>query len=258
VNNMNYKDIKVNREFYKEEYSEYINLNQEDFIRIIAFKEIINSNISKVIDLQINNIEKAKPEQNVEFLKKHFKAYFAFILTGKIDKDYIEQRYELGKLFYKINLNSKWFLPFISLYLGFFSKLIDDNKTIGSLKKVFTLDYSIIIRSYQEEEIDNLYLNYNNITSILEVKLNEFSRLNSLLLRISNEFKMISVNSHIEANKIEIKASEGFKIVSKRIKLISNDIKNIYIDIKDINFNIKNSIESLKESFNLYLESIKK
>ena len=241
---------------------DFIGITEQNLNILKDNNNLINKNSQSAIDYfykKIKDFELTNKmlqlNSTIERITEVFKVYFQTISQGYIDQNYIKSREKIGAVHSKIGLSPEWFLSACSFHFEKLSEKTDSHDFIVMLNKILCFDSIIILAAYQKEGFESLKSIYDNSMSSLKDKITKLSKLSSSISNITNEFKIIGINSHIEANRTE--NVDGFKVVSKRIRVISEEMKGLNIKSKQINLEIYDIFSELEKSFNDYLNSIK-
>ena len=110
------------------------------------------------------------------------------------------------------------------------------------------------------EQMEVISKNLNDTAAFIEalnVNLNEIDQVNNLIINITEQLKLLSLNSAIEAARAG-EAGKGFVVVSQEMNKLSaatresiSQINNLLVNIMSSNSQVSNSISSCVESFGI-------
>jgi|GEM_PF-2966134 len=249
------------------ELMKYMNLSSKDFELLNSYKSQVDfKKIATIFYAKLNSFyytaDILKRNSAIGKMKNIAIRYLESLFSNPaVDEIYLKWREEIGFIHYGIGLNVRWVLGANSLYMNIFFDQIKDRNVLIALEKIMDFDSILIVSFFQREILNQLKHIYDKDVINLQKQVQDYSKCSSYLNDIADEFKMIGINSHIEANKIDSEVSKSFKVISQRIRDIASNMKNMNNDIKDLSDDIIKNINNLgiafKDYSNLLQDNIK-
>lgn len=248
---------------------ETISLTTKDVQLIHAFQPIIKENIAPLVDsfystiLQVPELNGIiKEHSTVETLRITLNNHILEIFNGIIDENFLEKRYRVAHVHYRIGLQPKWYIcafqnlqsTIIQLVYNNATNLDDQKALIQAITKILSFEQQLVLEAYEKENVSAREQQYETIKNEVKRRILTISEELALLSTGTNQsVKQMASNSkgfndlvrinNQQSQKSRTLASEG----QLRLKELSNKIDSIRTHTKDVEKNINSLDESFKQ-----------
>ncbi|WNC13996.1 globin-coupled sensor protein [Brevibacillus brevis] len=143
-----------------------IRLTEQDLTVVKALQPLIIRNIDKIVDFFYGNIEKeqllmsiVEKHSSIDRLKQTLNRHIQEMFSGKIDRDYYEQRSRIAVIHMRIGLEPKWYMcAFQNLLISIMDLLhqsIPDKQefvhAVQAVTKILNIEQQIVLEEYEKE-----------------------------------------------------------------------------------------------------------
>nr|WP_110929590.1 globin-coupled sensor protein [Bacillus massiliglaciei] len=222
------KEIKINVKGFPEikTQMDMIHLTKKDLAIIRSLKPEMEQRIPEIVKAFYDNLEKEqslikiiKNNSTLDRLKKTLIHHITEMFEGKIDEDYIKQRYTIAHVHVRIGLQPKWYMSaFQDLLQSFIQSIkhrmsgIDQyEETILAVTKIINLEQQIVLEAY---ELEN--------ERIQKAAIAEKRKILTEVNRNAEELSAVSQETASAAEQVGRKVSGIQNVTDKGIQLAEN------------------------------------
>jgi len=262
-----------------------IHLTEQDLAVAKALQPLIIQNIDKIVDVFYEHIQGeqllmsiVEKHSSIERLKQTLNRHVQEMFSGKIDREYYEQRSRIAVIHMRIGLEPKWYMCAFQNLLVSVMELLHQNiadkqeyvHAIQAVTKILSIEQQIVLEEYEneherlrkleQEKKDQLRVILANSAHELAAISEENSASVQQLTQQSSEVLRFAENGTNFANKAQQLTQEGKEKLLKQqeqMELIQNSSKQIAEEMATLEENsekirgIVNVVTTIAEQTNL-------
>lgn len=244
-----------------------ISFTVEDLKLVQVFQTVIKENIKELVEefysfmLEIPHLEEIiNDNSSVERLRKALEKHVLEIFTEDIDDEYVEKRYRVAHIHFRIGLEPKWYIIAFQNLHNAITNLVfqnastqeDQRALILATNKILNFEEQLVLEEYEKEHRQKQEKHYDDVKnevkdSILTIS-EELAALSALtdesvraMFSNSKQFTELAHTNNKKTYQSRDLAKEG----QERLQELTKQIHTISIHTNDVEANIN----VLNESF---------
>lgn len=200
-----------------------IHLTEYDLKIMKSIQPLVEEHVDQLVQqfystiLQVDHLKKMiEKYSTVDRLRGMLKTHFIELFSGKIDQMFVEKRFRVAKIHYKIGLEPAWYMgafqnvqnTFLSIIYGNVTDQEEIQVILSAINKILSLEQQIVLEIYERENIEKLQLEFEKGKTDLKDKMTSVSEgLVALAEQTQASVEALSINIQ-EANKTTTESNE--------------------------------------------------
>ena len=190
-----------------------ISFTVEDLKLIQAFQTVIEENIEELVEefysfmLNIPQLEKIiNDNSTVERLRKTLIKHILEIFTKDIDNEYVEKRYRVAHIHFRIGLEPKWYFIAFQNLKNAITKLIyqnaiykeDQRALILATNKILNFEEQLVLEEYEKEHRQKREKHYDDVKNEVKDSILTISEELAVLSAVTDESMRVMFSNSIQ------------------------------------------------------------
>lgn len=237
-----------------------ISFTVEDLKLIQAFQTVIEENIEELVEefysfmLNIPQLEKIiNDNSTVERLRKTLIKHILEIFTKDIDNEYVEKRYRVAHIHFRIGLEPKWYFIAFQNLKNAITKLIyqnaiykeDQRALILATNKILNFEEQLVLEEYEKEHRQKREKHYDDVKNEVKDSILTISEELAVLSAVTDESMRVMFSNSIQFaelarrnNNKTYQSRDLAKEGQEQLQELTKQMHTISIHTNDVEANI--------------------
>ena len=237
-----------------------ISFTVEDLKLIQAFQTVIEENIEELVEefysfmLNIPQLKKIiNDNSTVERLRKTLIKHILEIFTKDIDNEYVEKRYRVAHIHFRIGLEPKWYFIAFQNLKNAITKLIyqnaiykeDQRALILATNKILNFEEQLVLEEYEKEHRQKREKHYDDVKNEVKDSILTISEELAVLSAVTDESMRVMFSNSIQFaelarrnNNKTYQSRDLAKEGQEQLQELTKQMHTISIHTNDVEANI--------------------